>query len=238
MFSCVVAGRLPLTAPQQVDDTHAVFQLDDAQSINHITLFLTGQQPFPPGLSATVHFLWPGDNQQWIMLGCLRNTKPSAIFRLRGSAIPSSSTSGGASSLFSAPNAAASSNFAGAGASAGAQSVTATLGISIEPDDVVDAQMAALSAQQGQNQNGSHGSAAAGSSTALVPARSAPSADPNTAVDIALALAPKIAKNAFSYLSSFAPDSAPQTVPLLQKWLEQLERKLRSQGPDFLDKAE
>ena len=80
----------------------------------------------------------------------LRNTKPSAIFRLRGSAVPSA---GGSAASF---------------ASAIQQNgVTATLGISIEPDDAVDAQMATLP-----------------------PA--APATDPNKAVDSALALAPKI----------------------------------------------
>jgi len=38
----------------------------------------------------------------------------------------------------------------------------------------------------------------------------------------------------FSYLSSFAPDSAPQAVPLLQRWLEQFQRKLQTQGVEFL----
>lgn len=69
MFSCVVAGRLPLTAAQQVDETHAVFPLENAQDINHVTVFMTGQQAFPPGYSATVHFLWPGEGKQWILLG-------------------------------------------------------------------------------------------------------------------------------------------------------------------------
>ncbi|KAN0066260.1 hypothetical protein ACQY0O_000354 [Thecaphora frezii] len=224
MFSCVVAGRLPLTAPQQVDATHAIFLLENAQDINHVTVFMTGEQAFPPGYSATVHFLWPGENKQWMLLGCLRNTKPSAIFRLRGSAVPSSATSAsGSSALFTGAN--ASTNFAGA-----AQSVTATLGISIEGDEVVDAQMATLQAQQAQNSSTT--------STALVPAGATAAMDRAKALEAALALAPKIAKNAFSYLSSFAPDSAPQTVPLLQKWLEQLERKLRTQGIEFLDKAD
>jgi protein Hikeshi len=47
-----------------------------------------------------------------------------------------------------------------------------------------------------------------------------------------------LASNIFSYLSSFAPDSAPQTVPLLKRWLEQFERKLRAQGIGFLARAE
>jgi len=69
MFAVVAAGRLPLTAPQQVDATHLVFSLQDAASLNHLTVFMDGSQPFPPGYSATVHFLWPGEGKEWMLLG-------------------------------------------------------------------------------------------------------------------------------------------------------------------------
>ena len=55
MFSCVVAGRLPLPPPQQLDATHAVFTLEHAEQINHVVVFMTGEQPFPEGFAATVH---------------------------------------------------------------------------------------------------------------------------------------------------------------------------------------
>ncbi len=185
MFSVVLPGRLPLGAPQQVDDTHCVFTLDDAYTIKHVVVFMTGVQPFPPGFSATVHLLWPSSSgaQEWKLLGCIRNTKPSAIFKVN----PPSSQAG---------------------------ATTATLGISIEPDALVDEQIATLP----------------------TPAAAAVATGGKQAE--ALDVASKIARNAFAYLSSFAPDSAPQTAPLLQKWLEQLERKLRTQGAAFLDKQE
>lgn len=194
MFSVILPGRLPLASPTQVDETHLVFPLSSPSTISHVVVTMTGVQPFPPGYSATVHLLWPQPSSststtpEWKLLGCIRNTKPSAIFKVTPpTSLPPTEAE-------------------------------ATLGISIEPDTLVDQQIATLQ-----------------TSTALVPAKTATTA---SASDTALALAPKIAKNAFSYLSSFAPDSAPQTVPLLQKWLEQLERKLRSQGPGFLDKQE
>ncbi|PWZ02979.1 hypothetical protein BCV70DRAFT_9208 [Testicularia cyperi] len=232
MFSVVLPGRLPLTAPQQVDETHCIFPLEDASSISHVVVFMTGVQPFPAGYSATVHLLWPSSpsaassgagagaaqEPKWQLLGCLRNTKPSSIFKIR------------------APS---------AGVSAGAPQpgLTATLGISIEPDHLVDSQIATLPSA----------SSSTSASTALTPfgqqQQQPPQPQPqlqgqhagSSAGDAqtqALTLAPKIAKNAFAYLSSFAPDSAPQTVPLLQKWLEQLERKLRAQGVGFLDKQD
>lgn len=50
-------------------DTHLIFSIEDAQSINHISVFMTGQQPFPEGYAATVHFLWPGEGMDWRLLG-------------------------------------------------------------------------------------------------------------------------------------------------------------------------
>lgn len=34
---------------QQINETHFVFNVEDADSINHIAIFLTGQTPFPDG---------------------------------------------------------------------------------------------------------------------------------------------------------------------------------------------
>jgi hypothetical protein len=49
MFGCVVAGRIIQTNLQQVDDTHAYFELPNASSINHICVFLLGSsEPFSP----------------------------------------------------------------------------------------------------------------------------------------------------------------------------------------------
>ena len=56
MFGCCVTGRLLQTNLQQIDDTHAAFELPAAGSINHICVFLlgTGASPSskPPSLSA------------------------------------------------------------------------------------------------------------------------------------------------------------------------------------------
>ncbi|KAJ2850349.1 hypothetical protein IWW36_001966 [Coemansia brasiliensis] len=84
MFGCIVAGRLVQTNLQQVDVNKYVFELPEAQSINHIVVFLLGTVPFEPGYAATVHLLWP--NKDWQMLGVLSNDKPSAIFRLKSTA--------------------------------------------------------------------------------------------------------------------------------------------------------
>ncbi len=84
MFGCCVAGRLMQTNLQQIDETHACFELPVAETINHICVFLLGtgawfnieqrQQlphstsctivPFPEGYGATVHLFWPGKGFQ------------------------------------------------------------------------------------------------------------------------------------------------------------------------------
>lgn len=69
MFAIVAAGRLPQAQPMQVDQTHIVFPIEAAEAVNHLVVFMDGSQPFPPGYAATVHFLWPGQNAQWMLLG-------------------------------------------------------------------------------------------------------------------------------------------------------------------------
>ena len=42
MFGCLVAGRLPQTNLQQIDETRAVFEIPAATTVNHICVFLLG----------------------------------------------------------------------------------------------------------------------------------------------------------------------------------------------------
>ncbi|UZJ53158.1 hypothetical protein CBS101457_002478 [Exobasidium rhododendri] len=228
MFSVVVAGRLPLPAPQQIDQTHALFPLEDVSSINHVTVFMTGEQAFPPGYAATVHLNWKSPtDERWILLGCLKNEKPSAIFRIKG--LTQHSTPSSSSSSTMQPPVTAATN-------------TAAIGISLESAVDVDTQMANLKGKDvsggraavGTDMDGMQVESEGPESMALI--MSGPATDTSAHATMALALAPRIANNAFSYLSSFAPDSAPQTVPLLKKWLEQFERKIKGQGIGFLAK--
>ncbi|KAH7928867.1 DUF775-domain-containing protein [Leucogyrophana mollusca] len=132
MFGCCVAGRLLQTNLTQVDETHALFEVPAASSINHICVFLLGTVPFPEGYGATVHFFWPGKGSQ--LLGMLSNEKPSAIFRLRGTF----SSAGTPAAFTSTPQAQPSS----------ASDVTAVLGFSIEPLVQIASQVASLPASQ------------------------------------------------------------------------------------------
>jgi hypothetical protein len=42
MFGCCVAGRLLQTNIQQVDETHALFEIPAAEKVNHVCVFLLG----------------------------------------------------------------------------------------------------------------------------------------------------------------------------------------------------
>ncbi|KAI9017385.1 hypothetical protein BC832DRAFT_22303 [Gaertneriomyces semiglobifer] len=133
MFGCIVAGRLVQTNLQQVDMTKYVFELEQPAEINHIVVFMTGAQPFPPGLAATVHFLWPSLSRspQWQFLGMISNEKPSAIFKLGGKKVTSAFAAGNEDAMqeetLISPGVAA--------------MAPAQLGISIEPVQVVQAQV-------------------------------------------------------------------------------------------------
>ncbi|KAG8935445.1 hypothetical protein FRC01_000052 [Tulasnella sp. 417] len=127
------------------------------------------------------------------LLSRVSNEKPSAIFRLRGAGTDNQST---------------------AGMSMPPEDITATLGISIEPVDVVLAQVAAARSSGSTQQ---------------------PSA--NTSLTEPVVLAERIVKHLFNHLSSFEMQVGPQTVvPLgvIQKWYDALVHKLKAGGAGFL----
>ncbi|KAI9318507.1 hypothetical protein BX666DRAFT_2025958 [Dichotomocladium elegans] len=204
MFGCIVAGRLVQTNLQQVDTNKYVFELSDAHSINHIVVFLLGTIPFQPGFGATVHLLWP--NKEWQLLGALFNEKPSAIFRLRQK---------NNTNIPMTPT-------------------SATLGISIDPINIVQEQLDAL--------NGNNAMDITADSTALVKP-GLPAINLNQAGQ----LAAKILENLYNYTTSFVQTDLPlNAIPLstltdkgylplkaFQTWYDNLSRKL-SNDPSYL----
>ncbi|GMT24425.1 hypothetical protein PFISCL1PPCAC_15722, partial [Pristionchus fissidentatus] len=84
MFGLVVAGRLVQTDFCIVSEREAVVEIPDADSINHIVVFLTGTTPFPNGMGGAVYIRWPdGDGSaNWHLLGTISNEKPSVIFKV------------------------------------------------------------------------------------------------------------------------------------------------------------
>jgi hypothetical protein len=84
LFGVIVSGRLVQTNFEQVDTAKFLVTIPNADSINHVVLFLTGLQPLPPNMAAAVHFSWPDPNAPpaWRYLGFVCNDKPSAIFKI------------------------------------------------------------------------------------------------------------------------------------------------------------
>ncbi|KIJ16303.1 hypothetical protein PAXINDRAFT_168457 [Paxillus involutus ATCC 200175] len=212
MFGCCVAGRLLQTNLQQVDETHALFEIPAAEKVNHVCVFLLGTVAFPEGYGATVHFFWPGKGSQ--VLGMLSNEKPSAIFRLRTAFSASNPPSG-----MSTPSA-----FTSA-ASATTGEVTAILGFAVEPLEAVAAQIAALP-------TAAINIALASNSMSVTPSKPA---DPS-------ALAEKIAKHLFNYVSGFVSSGGVgpgSMVPMsvIARWYDSFVSKLRAGGTGFLERG-
>ncbi|XP_067936097.1 protein Hikeshi-like [Watersipora subatra] len=82
MFGILVAGRLVQTNLRAVTETQFVTEIDNADSVNHIVVFMTGVSAFPDGMAASVHFCWPETG--WSLLGFITNEKPSVIFKISG----------------------------------------------------------------------------------------------------------------------------------------------------------
>ncbi|KAL8565320.1 hypothetical protein ACOMHN_029016 [Nucella lapillus] len=83
MFGIIVSGRLVQTECQQVSENQFLFNIPEADNINHVVVFMTGQMPFPDGLGGAVYFSWPcAEGPVWLLLGHISNQKPSAIFKI------------------------------------------------------------------------------------------------------------------------------------------------------------
>ncbi|GAA5896052.1 hypothetical protein JCM6882_005598 [Rhodosporidiobolus microsporus] len=207
MFAVVVPGRLvqPVNQLPESPERFAA-QMENAQELNHITVFLTGQAPFPEGYGCTIHLDAPGKG--WQLIGSLSNAKPSAIFRLRGTFIPSSS------------------NFASTFSSS-ASSTTATLGIFCEPLASVEAQIAAL--------GGSASAANPANSTALVPAGAGAAGSSPDPVVLAQMVGKNLF-NALAGFVQPLPDGSGSWIDfrLIERWYSNFERKLKATGVGFL----
>lgn len=67
-----------------MDVNKFLITIPEADTINHVVLFLTGLQPLNTGLAASIYFSLPNPNAppMWYYLGYLTNERPSAIYKL------------------------------------------------------------------------------------------------------------------------------------------------------------
>jgi len=84
MFGLLVSGRLVRTDFERLEETKFMININSAESVNYICVFLTGLIPFPEGTVGSIYFSWPDEHARpnWQLLGILSNNKPSAIFKL------------------------------------------------------------------------------------------------------------------------------------------------------------
>uniref|UniRef100_A0A0A9Z3I4 Protein OPI10 n=2 Tax=Lygus hesperus TaxID=30085 RepID=A0A0A9Z3I4_LYGHE len=86
MFGLLASGRMVQTNYEMVGEKQFLITIPEADNINHVVVFLTGNVPFPDGLSGLVYFSWPDPNAppNWQLLGVISNDKPSCIFKISG----------------------------------------------------------------------------------------------------------------------------------------------------------
>ncbi|KAJ1364829.1 hypothetical protein KIN20_025003 [Parelaphostrongylus tenuis] len=84
VFGLIAAGRAP-SQFVQVGDREFLCEIDNASSVNHVVVFMTGIHPFPDGMGGSVYVRWPspeGHDTGWNYLGFVSNMKPSVIFKI------------------------------------------------------------------------------------------------------------------------------------------------------------
>ena len=191
MFGVFIPTRPVIPELATVAPNQFAISFPASPPFHNIGVFLHPNITLPPDTAAGVYMQLPGE-QGFKFLGAIGNEKPSALFRVN---LPEGLANG--------PD--------GAG--------EVNLGISVEPAQNIQAQMAQL--QQ-------HPLSTSNSAVAKRP--------PDTRL-----LAQRIIKNAFNFLSSFAGNTANgiEVVPLksFQDWWTKFERRVQN-DPGFLEREE
>jgi hypothetical protein len=216
MFSVILPGRPCLTDIVAVDAqpngqaTKFAFNFPLTPYFSELVVFFLPGTVLPPDTAAAIYIQFPGSDFRFI--GALANEKPSSIIKV--SPPRPTETQTGDQML---------------DGGSGNSSAVVTLGISIEPVQVVAPQLAALEA-----------STSSGTITGneLVPVT------PQQKAITTKVLAQRIIGNAFNFLASFSGSSDPsgrgqEVVPLkaFQDWWTKFERKIDN-DPTFLERED
>ncbi|CAK5017387.1 unnamed protein product [Meloidogyne enterolobii] len=85
VFGLIIAGRLVQTDFTALKEMEYMIEIQDAESINHLVIFLTGLSPLPVNYGGSIYMSWTpidGGERQWNYLGFISNEKPSALFKI------------------------------------------------------------------------------------------------------------------------------------------------------------
>lgn len=191
-------------APQAITDAQYAFRITPSPAFHHIVVFLLPGTTLPAGLAASVYIQLP-PSQEFKFVAGIGPGKESTIFKVNG--VYDSASNGDVDAM--------------ADDATGQNGVTRDIvvGISVEPGEKVDAQLAAL--KQGQS---------AGQSTALVRT----TASVNNVLSTKQ-LAKNIIGNAFDFLASFGSDTVP--LKAFQNWWTKFEHKI-DLDPSFLERRQ
>ncbi|ORZ39523.1 hypothetical protein BCR44DRAFT_1386889, partial [Catenaria anguillulae PL171] len=164
----------------QVDPSGTKFaaSIAHSESVNHLVVLTLN--PFPTGFGATVHINLPND-ATWHLLGALTNDKPSAIFRLSGLRPPRAAGEDVAMDEGSIP-------------ALNASGPPAGIGISVEPLDVIQQQLATLPLSR---------QSALAASGSMLATPSAPSSSNPESTSI------RMLQHLYNFVTSFATNQLP-----------------------------
>lgn len=211
MFALVISSRPVITEFSTISPTQFSFSVPSVPSFSHLAVFLLPGQALPAGTAAAVYIRLTSD-AQFKLLGAIANEKQSAIFKVKESALNTANTAAATDDLMVDDD-------LNATLPTGAEII---VGISIEPAETVQAQLAALKAQSAPPSN------------ALVLARSQTQRITGGGVIPTKLLAQRIISNAFNFLSSYG-----DTVPLksFESWWHKFEKKIEL-DPTFLERED
>ncbi|KAL4872557.1 hypothetical protein BDV12DRAFT_161774 [Aspergillus spectabilis] len=231
MFSIIIPGRPCLTDIIAVDTqpngqaTKFAFNFPLLPDFTELVVFFLPGTVLPQDTAAAIYIQYPGSEFRFI--GALANENPSTVIRVRGAGRGDAQAQAQDEDEMLDYGTNANTNNSAGG--------MVTLGISIEPVQVVAPQVASLEAEKSSTNNSTGGGA--GTSTDLV--RQTPQ---QKGISTKL-LAQRIIGNAFNFLASFAAGDSSgrgaEVVPLkaFQDWWTKFERRVNL-DPTFLERED
>lgn len=190
MFGVFIPSRPIIPELNTISPNQFAISIPTTPTFHNIGVFLHPNQLLPADTAAGVYMQLPGE-AGFKFLGAIANEKPSALFKVNLPGNANANLNGGSSGEIN-------------------------LGVSVEPVQNIQAQMAQL--QQTQHQQGEK------------------PRGPDTRL-----LAQRIIKNAFNFLAGFAGNTANgvEVVPLksFQDWWGKFERRVQN-DPGFLERDE